>query len=86
LIGRGAVRSLGREPPGAPAVATIRQAINSPASTSLKSQIAALTVSGLDDGSSLDTYESRALTVIQQNYTAVKQDVLAAVASSSTSS
>ena len=44
--------------------------------------MAAVTVSGEDNGSVATTYQSKALTVIQQNYTVVKQDVLAAVASS----
>lgn len=83
-LGNGAVKSLGTQPAGAAVVTEVRQAINSPAPTSLKTQMADLTVSGLDSGAVLTSYQSRALTVIQQNYTVVKQEVLAAVPSSTT--
>ncbi len=52
------------------------QAINAPTATSLRNRLASATVAGLDNGTRLMSFQSTATTVIQQNYTLVKQEVL----------
>ena len=83
---KGAVNALGTEPAGAAVVTQVRQAINGPASTSLRTRLADATIAGLDNGSVLTSYQGTAIGVIQQNYTVVKQEVLASLPSASTTS
>jgi hypothetical protein len=78
------LKSLGSQPAGSPAVAQVRQAIQGSSSTSLRSRLGALTLASLQVGSAISAYESTAIGEIQQNYTRVKKDVLAALPASTT--
>jgi hypothetical protein len=85
VLAKSAVKSLGPEPAGAAVVTEVRQATNGTASNSLRTRLANATIAGLNNGSVLTSYQNTATTVIQQNYTLVKQDVLAALPSTTTS-
>jgi len=80
------VKSAGAQPAGSPAVTQVKQAINGSSSSSLRSRLSALTLSSLEVGSAISSYEGTAVEEIQQNYTHVKKDILADLPASTTTS
>jgi hypothetical protein len=80
------VKSAGAQPAGSPAVTAIKQAINGSSSSSLRSRLSALTLSSLEVGSAISSFEGTAVQTIQQNYIHVKKDVLADLPAPTTTS
>ena len=80
------VKSLGHEPAGTPVVTQVRQAINGSSSNSLRNRLTALTLSSLEVGSAISSYEGDAVNTIQQNFLRVKKDVLASLPATTTAS
>jgi hypothetical protein len=82
---RGVLKTLGHGSAGSPTATKVRQSILGNSRDSLKNKLSALTIGSMSLGSSITAYESTAMQEIRQNFTHVNQQVLASLASSTSS-
>jgi len=85
-LAQSVLKTLGHGSPGSPTATKVRQSILGSSSSSLRSQLSSLTMSGMGLGSSISAYESAAMQEIRQNFLHVDQQILASLGSSGSTS